>query len=284
MIKSILQHLRFPFSVLLMPVFLFALAELPKQAFNEKHCWLLFVILHLLIYPSSNAFNSLQDDDKGSIGLLEKPLPAVIELRYVTIAFDVAGILLSLLINIETAIGVFIYIVASRLYSYRPVRLKKYPVTGFLIVFIFQGYWIFALVQYVALGVSFQHSLLMAICSSCLIGAIYPLSQIYQHKQDKEDGVISISYILGYNGTFMFSAILYLIGNFMFAFHHLHSDQFIFIVIFNLCQMPVFLFFLYWFYQVWKDRTQANFKNTMRLNIISAICMNACFIILYFYK
>lgn len=284
MIKSIVQHLRFPFSVLLLPVFLFAIAELPDQPFNPKSILLLFIILHVLIYPSSNAFNSLQDEDKGSIGLLEKPLPVVKELRYVTIGLDLLGVLLSCMISLETAFAVFIYVLASRMYSYRAVRLKKYAVIGFLTVFIFQGYWIFMLVQYVACGITMQHSWWMAICSSCLIGAVYPLSQIYQHQQDREDGVTSISYRLSYRGTFIFSAILYLIGNILFACHHLQLHQINTILLFNLFQFPVIIFFLWWFYQVWNDHTQANFKNTMRMNIISSVCMNACFITLYFYK
>jgi len=41
--------------------------------------------------------------------------------------------------------------------------------------------------------------------ASFFIGSVYPLTQIYQHETDKNDGVISISYKLGYNGTFVFS-------------------------------------------------------------------------------
>jgi 1,4-dihydroxy-2-naphthoate octaprenyltransferase len=35
------------------------------------------------------------------------------------------------------------------------------------------------------------------IAASLLIGGFYPLTQIYQHRQDKEDGVRTLSMLLG---------------------------------------------------------------------------------------
>jgi hypothetical protein len=49
-------------------------------------------------------------------------------------------------------------------------------------------------------------------CGKFFIGSVYPLTQIYQHEADKRDGVTSISYKLGYNGTFVFSGILFSIA------------------------------------------------------------------------
>jgi 1,4-dihydroxy-2-naphthoate octaprenyltransferase len=95
-------------------------------------------------------------------------------------------------------------------YSYRGIRLKKYPLTGFLTFFIVQGAVTFYTIYK---GISYDENarppLLPMLISSLLIGALYPLTQIYQHKQDKEDGVTSISYKLGYKGTFVFSGLLF---------------------------------------------------------------------------
>jgi 1,4-dihydroxy-2-naphthoate octaprenyltransferase len=41
---------------------------------------------------------------------------------------------------------------------------------------------------------------------------LLPLTQIYQHKQDLDDGVNTISYKLGYIGTFIFCAIVYILA------------------------------------------------------------------------
>jgi 1,4-dihydroxy-2-naphthoate octaprenyltransferase len=162
--------------------------------------------------------------------------------------------------------------------------LKQYPVIGFLTVFIFQGSWIFLLVQ-ISLGFDIDLKIFtLSLCSSCLIGAIYPLSQIYQHQQDKADGVISISYWLGYKGTFIFSGILFMIGSGIYTYTHLSDHKIIPVFIFSACQLPVILFFLYWFNKVWFDSSEANYTQTMRMNIIAAICMNICFIILNILK
>jgi len=74
--NSIIQHLRFPFSILLMPVFLLVSLELgfAGDNFSWQSWVLVFIALHLFIYPSSNAYNSYQDSDEGSIGLIKNTL------------------------------------------------------------------------------------------------------------------------------------------------------------------------------------------------------------------
>ena len=64
------KHLRLHFSLLLMPVYLFALSQTPYADIGGAG--VSFFILHLLIYPASNAFNS----DLGSVGGLENPPPS----------------------------------------------------------------------------------------------------------------------------------------------------------------------------------------------------------------
>ena len=65
-----------------------------------------------------------------------------------TIVLDIAGILLSFLI-IRSLLGMMpLYIGASKAYSYRGIRLKKFPVIGYLTVIIFQGALTFWLVYY----------------------------------------------------------------------------------------------------------------------------------------
>jgi 1,4-dihydroxy-2-naphthoate octaprenyltransferase len=283
--RSIIQHLRFPFSYLLLPVFLFTLISVDLESTNLLNVWILFIILHFLVYPSSNAYNSLQDNDSGSIGLIENPLPADKSIGIVSLSMDILAILLSLIISWQTAVYIAIYILASRLYSYRKVRLKQYPILGFLIVFFFQGAFTYFLVIDSLEG--FVFNLWMnatpfhAVVASCLIGSIYPLSQIYQHKEDRADGVTTISYLLGKKGTFIFSGLFFLIGLILFAYPIWDSpNERNVVYLFMLFQIPSLAYFNYWFYKVIKDEKQANFKHTMRMNLISATCMNAFFIYL----
>jgi 1,4-dihydroxy-2-naphthoate octaprenyltransferase len=283
--RSIIQHLRFPFSYLLLPVFLFALISIDLNSTSVLNVWILFIILHFLVYPSSNAYNSLQDQDSGSIGLIENPLPTNNKIGIVSLLMDIVALLLSLIISWETAIYIGIYILASRLYSYRKVRFKQYPILGFLIVFFFQGAFTYFLVIDSLEGFVFNLWMnptpIYAIVASCLIGSIYPLSQIYQHEADLKDGVTTISYILGKKGTFIFSGLFFLIGIILFAYPIWDSpNERNVVYLFMLFQIPSLAYFNYWFYKVIKDEKQANFKHTMRMNLISATCMNAFFIYL----
>ena len=111
----------------------------------------------------------------------------------------------------------------SRAYSYRKVRLKKYPFIGFLTVFIFQGAFVylmaFTAITDFSVRIFTSGNIICMIVSSLFIGSIYPLTQIYQHEADKNDGVISISYKLGYAGTFIFSAALFSIAT-VFLFYY----------------------------------------------------------------
>ena len=118
------------------------------------------------------------------------------------------------------------------------------------------------------------------IASSLLIGGFYPLTQIYQHEDDIKDGVKTISYKLGYTGTFIFTGIVYVLAFCMLGlqfFLNLEGPKFIILQAFML---PVFVFFFVWFIKVLKNKKEANFKNTMRMNLLASVCTNLGFITL----
>src|SRR6476659_1996018 len=135
--RSTIQLLRFHFSLFLLPVYLFALSQLDK--IDRVDAVIVFFILHVLVYPASNGYNSYMDRDETPIGGLSKPLRPTKQLFYVTIIMDIIAVAFSLFISIYFAAGVLLYILASRAYSYRGIRLKKFPWTGYLTVVIFQG-------------------------------------------------------------------------------------------------------------------------------------------------
>jgi 1,4-dihydroxy-2-naphthoate octaprenyltransferase len=122
--------------------------------------------------------------------------------------------------------------------------------------------------------------LLLFACSFQIAGA-YPLTQIYQHEADLADGVKTLSYQLGYKGTFIFTAIMFGLCN---VFYYLYFEQIGKSNNFYLIQLffiPIVVYFVWWFFKTINNENEANFKNTMRMNLIAAICMNTCFIILY---
>lgn len=62
--KATWLHLRIPFSLFLMPVFLFATSQ--AESINFREWFLAFVAIHLFLYPASNAYNSYFDRDEGT--------------------------------------------------------------------------------------------------------------------------------------------------------------------------------------------------------------------------
>ncbi len=274
-----IKLLRIPFSVFLSPLYFFALSQVPF--INWGKAALIFFILHLLIYPASNGYNSYMDRDTESIGGLENPPLPSRQLFWITIVLDGTAILLSLLISPLFAGVIVLYIGASKAYSYRGIRLKKYPVIGYLTVIIFQGALTFALVYYgsnadTTLWVPWQGMIICAL----LIGGFYPLTQIYQHKQDKADNVITISYQLGYTGTFVFCALVYAMALSFMAQFFIHKKEIKKLLVISILFLPVIVYFIKWFLQVQKNNAAADFKNTMRMNWIAAACTNTAFIIL----
>ena len=282
-ILSTLQLLRFHFSFFLMPVYWFALSQVTN--INWNNALLIFFILHLLVYPASNGYNSYMDCDTTPVGGLKNPMQPTKLLFYATLFLDTVALLLSFMISPVFVIGIFFYILASRAYSYRKIRLKKYPIVGYLTVIIFQGAVTFFLVFH---GSSSNHSLnipvLPMIASSLLIGGFYPLTQIYQHKEDYEDGVITISYKLGYKGTFGFTGIVYALAFVMLGWYFYSVSAFLKFVILQIFLLPVIVYFFYWFAKVLKNNTEANFKNTMRMIILASVFTNLGFVTLLILK
>lgn len=281
--KDTLKLLRIPFSFFLMPVFFLALSQ--SQIVDTDAIWnaiWVFIIIHLFIYPASNGYNSYQDKDETSIGGLKSPPMATYKLFWASLVLDAVGLVWAYFICLEFFIGLFTYVLVSRAYSWRKLRLKKYSLLGFFSVVILQGFGIFCSVYIGINQANFEDILNSgliqpAIASSFMIAGVYPITQIYQHEEDLADGVHTISYRLGYRGTFVFSILMFLITGFIF-YRYFSFFEF---MLFQLFLAPVAIFFVRWFVKVWTNVQEANFENTMRLNIIASTCMNACFVTLF---
>ena len=280
---STIKLLRIPFSIFLSPLYFFALSQVPH--IHWSNAILIFFILHFLVYPASNGYNSYMDRDTGSIGGLENPPLPSQQLYLLTIILDVSAIVLGFIVDPVFGFIMPLYIGASKAYSYRGIRLKKFPVIGYLTVIIFQGALTFWLVYYGsnAENTSWVPWQGMVICA-LLIGGFYPLTQIYQHQQDLEDGVKTISYKLGYNGTFIFCSIIYLFAWLFMAQFFINKNEGSKLLLVSIFFVPVIVYFIKWFADVRKDKKAANFKNTMKMNWIAAACTNIAFIILLTWK
>lgn len=282
---SSLLHLRIPFSYFLLPVYLFSLSFAPNL--NPDRLLWVFVILHFFLYPASNGYNSYFDRDEKSIGGLKNPPPVNKSLYFISLLFDAAAILLAFLkINTAFAIMVFFYGLASKAYSHPLTRLKRYPIGGWLITGFFQGFFMF-LTCYVGLNdFTIEQALRPGVITPALLSSImlwgsYPLTQVYQHDEDLKRGDITLSLRLGIKGTFYFTVAIFTLAVVGFVFLFINYFQLKYGLNFLVAMLPVLAFFGIWFLQVRADESKANYTNTMRMNFISATCLNGFFIYLF---
>ena len=275
--KSSIKLLRFPFSYFLMPVFWFTIS------FVENIDWLnvllSFIVLHVFVYPSSNGYNSYMDQDTSSIGGIKNPPPPDKQLFFITIVMDIISLLLSLIISTYFTGLLLIYIICSRLYSYRGVRLKQYPILGYLTVILNQGGLVFIMIYNSAVDNSTQiFPIIGCITASLLIGGFYPITQIYQHDSDRNDNVVTISMLLGKRGTFIFCGILYVIAFSLLFFYFNQQQQLFLFGILQIFFLPVAVYFLIWGLKVWNDPQKADYEHTMKMNWIASTCTSLAFI------
>jgi 4-hydroxybenzoate polyprenyltransferase len=277
--------LRLHFSFFLLPVFLVSFSML--QVPNTNHVVLLGIILHFLVYPSSNAYNSYIDQDTSSIGGVEQPPLANKSLFYITIVLDcVALFLLYFYISVPASLLVFMYIMGSRLYSAPVPRLKQYAFISWFFVALFQGAFIAYLVQAIGYNNYFNfntQNLSLYAASFFQLAGSYPLTQIYQHQNDKAQGIETISIKLGLNGTFAMSILCFLLSN-VFYFFLLNQNHFNLFILLQIVTLPIMIYFLWWFKKVHSNIEFANFKYTSYMVLIASVCYNVCFSLFCIFK
>lgn len=283
--RSSWLHLRIPFSYFLLPVFLFALAISPNL--NESRMFWVFVILHVFLYPASNGYNSYFDKDEKSIGGLKNPPPVKRGLYYLALLFDSAALLLGYWkINVLFVGMLFIYGLISKAYSHPSIRLKKYPVLGWIAAGLFQGFFTFIMCYVGINNFSLENCwnanvLIPATLSSMMLWGNYPMTQVYQHEEDAKRGDRTLSLMLGVRGTFIFTAVVFSFAVVGFIFYFVSLFEIKYTIVFLLALTPVLAFFLFWFVKVLKDERKANYSYTMALNFVSATCLNIFFIYLF---
>lgn len=283
--KSTFLHLRFPFSFFLLPVFLFAVAV--AQPEDWFRLGFVFFVLHLLLYPASNGYNSYFDKDEGSIGGLERPPTTTKDLYVWSLILDGLALLFALYISWQFSLALLIYGLVSKAYSHPWIRLKKRPILGWLAVGVFQGYFTFLMT---ILGVSDVSLVSLfdwewqipALLSTCLLLGSYPMTQIYQHEEDQKRGDITMSLTLGVLGTFYFTGIFFFASSMGFFLYFIETFDLSIGLWFVALMLPVTIYFTYWFSKVWKDSGHADFRHAMRLNFVSALMLNLFFLIFAF--
>ena len=279
-LRTIWLHLRVPFSFFLLPIFWFAVSQSPAPDWERTVAVLL--IVHLLLYPASNAYNSYFDKDEGSIGGLEKPPPVTKALYWASWALDIVALILGVFVNGSFVVYLLVYGFITKAYSHERIRLKKYPVFSWLLISGLQGG-----ITYVMTCLSINNLPLSAVTQPRLLFggllgilnlmALYPITQVYQHEEDARRGDRTISQMLGVRGTFVCAILLFSLS--MAAFYVYFGGSFYF-YLYVLCLIPAMAYFLRWFRQVYYDSRRADYRSTMRMMWTAGVCQNVFFLLL----
>ena len=282
--RAIILHLRLPFSLFLLPVFWFALSQSVTP--NLGNSLLVAFILHFLLYPASNAYNSYFDKDEESIGILENPPPVDQLLHYVAWGLDILALVLGTFVGWPFVLYLFLYGLISKAYSHDQIRLKKYPVWSWLIVSSFQGGFTYLMtlqaINNIPLDQLFTAQTLLAglICTLNVM-AMYPVTQIYQHAEDARRGDLTLSRLLGIQGTFLCALLVFMGSLLGFYIYFEGRSPFYLLLAFIL---PAIIFFGLWFLRVRTDATRADFRSAMRMTILSCLGLNGFFLTLLLMK
>ena len=275
--RSSILHVRLPFSYLLLPIYLMAL--LTADSFDHAKAWAVFFVLHFLLYPAANGFNSFYDRDEESIGALKRPPTVTNDLLWFSLALDTAALIIAACVGWRFVAGCLIYSLAAKAYSWDKIRIKRFPFLGWLFAGCGQGTLTLLVVLSSVQG--FSHSafaaprvLLPAAVASLFSLGMLPLMQVYQHREDSKRGCETISLRLGVRGTFYLSfffmataALVY----YLYLCSHLGKGP---ALLFLACNIPAAVYFVGWFLAVRKDETSADFSHAMRMCIVAATGLN----------
>src|SRR5690606_24627379 len=188
-------------------------------------------------------------------------------------------------VNVLFAIMLLVYGLVSKAYSHPSIRLKKYPITGWLAAGFFQGFFTFIMcyvgINDYTLGEALSITIYAGLLTSWMLLGNYPMTQVYQHSEDARRGDMTISRLVGIIGTFHLAGTVFLLVFVGFAaFFGLYFSA-EYSVIFTIAMFPIVVYFVLWYMQVRQSEIAADYDHTMRLNFVSATCMNVFFLFFY---
>ena len=209
--RNFLVHLRLPFQLTLAPFMLWgaALAHTPLG-------WrfvLAFAVLQVCFYGGTTAFNSHYDKDEGPVGGLEAPPPPGPWLLPGSLALQAIGLALAVVVDLRFFAACALYAVLGVAYSHPSTRLKARPFGSWAVVMFGQGA-LGALAGVVATGTArvTAEAIWGLAGAALLVGALYPLTQIFQTEEDAARGDRTAAIVLGRRGTCAAVIVLSVLG------------------------------------------------------------------------
>jgi 1,4-dihydroxy-2-naphthoate octaprenyltransferase len=208
---NFLVHLRLPFQLVLAPFMLWgaALARTPISA----RFVVAFLVLHVCLYGGTTAYNSHYDRDEGPVGGLANPPPVGPWLLPGSLVLQALGLVVAAWIGLAFFLVCVAFAILGALYSHPWSRWKGDPWKSWLTVMFGQG------ALGTTAGVVLREPLRWTpeigwgvVAAAITVGAIYPLTQLFQMEEDHARGDRTIAIALGRVGTRWAAAALSAIG------------------------------------------------------------------------
>ncbi|HET8864647.1 MAG TPA: UbiA family prenyltransferase [Gracilimonas sp.] len=197
----------------------YLLAALFVEDVNWTQFWLQFLNVHVLLFGGATVYNSWWDKDEGPIGGLQHPpkmekwmWPASMILQY-------AGLAWAVTVNWNFMIIYAISMLFFWLYSTPLARWKGHPILSLIAIGVSTGTNSYFLGFLAAGGypiTSFED--LIAIGVASIILSLYPISQIYQTKEDLERGDQTFALQYGIKAVKGLFIVLFLAGSLIITF------------------------------------------------------------------
>jgi len=219
MIKEIghfLLHLRLHYQLFILSGG-FLLGGLMADQMNTSQFWLQFLNIHVLLFGGATAFNSYWDKDEGPIGGLKNPPKMTEWMRMASLIMMFLGWLWALFFGVIYFAVYGVSLLLFWLYSTPLARWKSHPQLSLVAIAVSTGFNS-VLLGCIAAGESISLTVIIsALGASLILLSLYPVSQIYQMKQDiiRGDRTFAVEY--GADGVKFFFIISYLFGMIFFS-------------------------------------------------------------------
>jgi len=228
------------------------------------------------MYGGANSLNSYYDKDNGPIGGLAKPPPVDETTFYFSWFIQIVGFIISIWCSRAFTWWFLIGIIMSVLYSHTSIRLKGSPIFSVIIVALMQGFGAYC-AGWIAAGRQMEDmmtvkGMLGSLSTQFITVGIYPLTQVYQFKDDIKHKDNTLAVALGISLSFKFAISFILLGCMLMAilvynyYSRLQASIFIIyslLLVYNIYQ---------WGQKFRVDEVKKNFKVLHTICFVNSSC------------
>lgn len=215
MLKEIyhfLLHLRLHYQLLILSGG-FLLGGFLSGEMETGRFWFQFLNVHILLFGGATAFNSWWDKDTGPIGGLKRPPKMTRWMHPVSLLLMFAGLAFATRAGFVYTLIFFISLVLFWLYSTPLYRWKSDPHLSLIAIGISTGFNSVFMGTLAAGGAISGKVLLGATGASLILLSLYPVSQIFQFREDsaRNDRTFALTY--GVDGIKKFYLTSFIAGS-----------------------------------------------------------------------